>query len=384
MAALRVLMMLHIPWDRRLGGARPQMELSEYLREQGAEVEHFSITDAYPRGRSRLETLLLPGFEVRATQFVRERAADFDVIDAHHGNLPMSKTQLGFNGALVARSVGLAHFYYDFIAMSRDRWPDDALGRRGLRGLRSLRERQSLRNIERSLSEADLALVTNRDERDHLVGTGVRGRIEVIPYGVADDFLHLSAHPERRRPEVVFVGTWDLRKGRRDWPTIVREVLERRPDVGFHFIGTGKSEDAVQADLPREHRASIRVTPRYEPEALPAMLSGAAVGALPSYIEGFPIAVVEQMAVGLPVVAYDVPGCRELPPLVDPGLLVGAGQAHDFASVLLRVLNAPDHEWSALAKRARRIGTQFTWRRTSEETFKAYQQVLETARVHRV
>ena len=39
---------------------------------------------------------------------------------------------------------------------------------------------------------------------------------------------------------------------------------------------------------------------RYQPDALPQLLSDCTVAAFPSYVEGFGLAVVEQLAAGIP------------------------------------------------------------------------------------
>src|SRR5947209_17738731 len=102
---LRILMVCHMPWSRNLGGARVQVELADEFRALGHQVEKFSYEDAFPKGRSRLGDLLDPrAFPRRARAFVQNRRADFDVIDAHQGNLPYSKPDLGFSGLLVVRS----------------------------------------------------------------------------------------------------------------------------------------------------------------------------------------------------------------------------------------------------------------------------------------
>src|SRR5438067_2035694 len=97
---LRILIILNLEWNPRLGAVRVYLELAEQWRAAGHVVEHFSLSEAFPRARSSragfaIRQLL---FAFKAGAFVRKNAARFDVIDALIGSLPMSKKKLGFSG----------------------------------------------------------------------------------------------------------------------------------------------------------------------------------------------------------------------------------------------------------------------------------------------
>lgn len=113
---LRILIVLNLEWNPRLGAVRVYMELAEQWRAAGNVVEHFSLCDAFPRVRSSRAGFAIRqiAFAYKAAAFVKENAARFDVIDALIGSLPMSKKKLGFVGLLVARSVGLYRLYRPF------------------------------------------------------------------------------------------------------------------------------------------------------------------------------------------------------------------------------------------------------------------------------
>src|SRR4051812_23399501 len=128
---LRILTIVNLPWDPRLGAARVFIELSEQWKASGHHVETFCLTDAFPsptnsRSLSALRELLFPA---RAAKYVRQNASRFDVIDALIGTLSISKQKLGFEGLLVARSIGLYRGFDQFVRFSRKRWPDRPRGK---------------------------------------------------------------------------------------------------------------------------------------------------------------------------------------------------------------------------------------------------------------
>src|SRR5436309_4864676 len=80
--------------------------------------------------------------------------------------------------------------------------------------------------------------------------------------------------------------------------------------------------------------------------------------------EGRPIAVIEAMASGVPVVGFDVPGLRELVRPGRDGLLAGDGDVDDLASSL-RDLVGDRILAAAMGRAARRRALEWpTWEKT--------------------
>src|SRR5438094_4616100 len=128
---MRILTVLDLPSDARLGAARIFMELSRAWETTGHKVSHYCLDDAFPAPTSSpplsaWRRLRFPG---RAAAFVRNNAARFDVIDCLVGALPATKHRLNFTGLLVARSIGSHRLYRNFEEMARERWADQPRGK---------------------------------------------------------------------------------------------------------------------------------------------------------------------------------------------------------------------------------------------------------------
>jgi glycosyltransferase involved in cell wall biosynthesis len=376
-------MIMHMPWDRNLGGPRVQIELADEFVARGHVVEKFDYFDAFPHSRSRVRDLLAPrAFSARARDHVRRNASRFDVIDAHHGNLPFSKRELDFRGLVAARSVGLYFFYRDFERVARQRWPNKTIGRRSTRPLwrwRALRERPT---YLRSLETADLVIASNTDEQAYLTEVLGFGRKTMLAYNGLSEARALALGSNAQQTarlaetEIVFIGYWGVRKGSADWARIVRRIREDVPRARCAFLGTGCSEECVLEDLELTGDG-IRVVPGYESRELPALLKNGTVGALPSYIEGLPFAVLELLAAGIPTVAYDVPGPREILRLLDPSLLVPAGDAEGFGARISELLSLPSERYAELAQACLAVAQRFLWKDIATETLQAYASGLE-------
>lgn len=377
-------MVTDTPWDRRLGGPRVQIELGEQFERMGHEVHSFSYADAFP-GEPAMPRLsgFTRDFPRKAARWLRQHGGRFDVVDARAGSLTASKAQLGFDGLLVTRSNGLLPIYErEFLAPQRHSVAATR-GRPLTRLPRWLQRRQLMRRAQRGFERCDLLNVLNSDEeayaRDEL---GLEEKTVKLLHGLSRErFAAFQAaqtpSAERlERPLIAFVGSWCRRKGSTDAATIVAVVRARHPTAAFRFLGTAAPREQVVADCGGES-TGIEVVPSFESEQLPELLGAATVGILPSYVEGFPFSVIELLAAGAPVVAYDAPGARELLPRLDPTLLVRRGDGAAFGRQIADVLGLPQAEYAELSVRATRLADQLRWEEIAAETLALYEQRLK-------
>lgn len=379
-AKLRILMMLDMPWTADLGAPKVSFELAEWLRSRGHTVNKFDINDAFPN-RSRLSAFFeLARFPGRARAFVRKEGHGYDIIQTEPGTLPFTKADLRFSGRIVVRSNGLPHFYS--AANRRFRWdrsgPRGSLGGRMLRWLARVGAR-TIARVERSLIEADRIIVINQDEFQFVAAAlGHRDKTTFIPLGMtAGRLKQFSAFAQgfdqRHGSSVVsFVGSWTPRKGPEAISQLVRFVRVRKPDVRFLLLGTGQAAAAVLSWFAEADREHINVVPSFASVQLPELLSTATVGVLPSHIEGFPLAVLEQLAAGIPVLSYDVPGPREMLASFRQPMMVPVGDVSGLAEGVLGVLALPRAQYVALSSAARLIAESFPFEEVASSTLKLY------------
>lgn len=111
---------------------------------------------------------------------------------------------------------------------------------------------------------------------------------------------------------------------------------------------------------------------------IPDLLAALDILVLPSYSEGSGLAVLEAMTAGLPVVASDVGGLREIVRHEDTGLLVPPRQPQTLAHSLARLLADPD--WArAMGDRAReQVRTHFSLERLARELNESYDALTRT------
>jgi glycosyltransferase involved in cell wall biosynthesis len=99
---------------------------------------------------------------------------------------------------------------------------------------------------------------------------------------------------------------------------------------------------------------------------------------LPSHTEGLPNVVLEAMAAGLPVIAYDVGGVSELIEDGDSGVLVPPQDVQGLARAIYWAATHPDWRESA-GTRGREIASAMTWQRLAERNLEIMESALKAA-----
>lgn len=135
------------------------------------------------------------------------------------------------------------------------------------------------------------------------------------------------------------------------WQEVARARPER--DLQLLLVGTGASAGQLRARLAAPAFRNVRWIDDYvlDRDRLRRCLAAADVYAFSSRHEGFPVALVEAMAMGLPAAATAAPGVPDI--LGDEaGLIVPVGAAAALAEALGRLMDHPA-EGQAMGRRAR-------------------------------
>jgi glycosyltransferase involved in cell wall biosynthesis len=374
----RILHCCPTPLDPKLGTAKVYLESAAAFRHFGwtADVAGLNELDVATKSTDRT---------VRLREYLQRHARDYDVVEYEHNCLPFARTDFSPTTLLVARSVLLSH------NLAKSRIPTRPGFARAIGGwfkgpARRRRTRQAVAQGTKTIAESDLVNVCNDDEAAELRRYGIDAdKIVVFPFGLDEarrrELEQVDLAPPEK-PCVVFVGTFDPRKGMRVFPRLVELVVRAVPDVRFRLIGTSgmlSTADEVYSEFPPEFRPAIDVVPRFEPHELPQLLATASLGVFPSLVEGCPFGVLEMSAIGLPVIAFRVPGP---PMLLADEFLVKRNDADAMASKVVALLR--DRARLATERvAARRRSRDFDWNEIIGRTAAVYESRLSALRAGR-
>lgn len=177
---------------------------------------------------------------------------------------------------------------------------------------------------------------------------------------------------------VGFVGRLVREKGILELFEAVRELRHSFPALRLLVVGP---VDAVKNDALTPAAAShcgiddIAVFTGYRQD-MPELYAVMNVCVLPSHREGLPRSPMEASAMGVPCVATDIRGCREVVLDSDNGLLVPVGDARALAHACARILRDPELA-SAMGRRGRELALErFDERHVFERVRSAYARLL--------
>jgi len=193
--------------------------------------------------------------------------------------------------------------------------------------------------------DRSVALVQNPDDRALLERLGIRhDRIVLVP-GSGVDVDRLKPMPEPSgRMTLGFVGRLLDDKGIRVLVAAHRQLRARNVPVDLLIAGT--PDPANPASVSQAEAAAWGREPGIvwlgHVDDIATVWARAHVAVLPSRREGLPKSLLEAAACGRPMVATDVPGCREIAIAGETGLLAPPDDPDALAAAIETLMRAPD------------------------------------------
>lgn len=160
----------------------------------------------------------------------------------------------------------------------------------------------------------------------------------------------LAIPPETK--VVLFVHRLSRRKGAHLIPEIAAEVTRQRKDAVLVIVGDGPERKNLESSIQNlEFAGQVRLAGEVPQRDIAPYYRAADVLLMPSEEEGFPHVLLEAMAAGIPYVASDVGGVREITPPELQAFIVPSGDTGAFAASISSLLTKPATEVAAISRR---------------------------------
>jgi glycosyltransferase involved in cell wall biosynthesis len=222
-------------------------------------------------------------------------------------------------------------------------------------------------------------LVQNPDDRAAVQSLGVSGdKITLIP-GSGVDIDALTPLPDPPAPVAAgFVGRLLTDKG---VPALVEaHALLARRGRPVALLIAGEPDPANPASIPQATIAEWRRRPGLtllgQVDDIGAFWARAHIAVLPSLREGLPLSLLEAAACARPIVATDVPGCREIARDGVNALLVPPNDAAALADAIDRLAGDGELRRRFGAAGRRIVEGEFSHLRVGQEIVALYQRLL--------
>ena len=209
------------------------------------------------------------------------------------------------------------------------------------------------------------------------------GEYRIIPNGVDVHRFHpegprLAPYAQGRWRNLLFVGRFDPRKGLKTLLRALPLVVARVPEARLLVVGGGPLEPFYRSQVPNEVENRVLFLGFLPPEDLSKAYRTAEVFVSPATTgESFGIVLLEAMASGVPIVASDIPGYRQVMENGREGLFARPDDPEDLARKIVYLLQHPEE-----ARRMGQTGRQkaverYAWEVVARQVEAYYYEVLE-------
>ncbi|EMR73002.1 glycosyltransferase [Thermoplasmatales archaeon SCGC AB-539-N05] len=203
--------------------------------------------------------------------------------------------------------------------------------------------------------------------------------ISVVYNGVDEKFFYpKQTDSANDNKYIMYAGRIDREKGLFDLLECAKSICSERSDVSFIVAGNGRDLNRLNKKI-----KNIGIQDKFilvgqaEKDHLVKLYQNATLFVLPSYHEGLPTVLLEAMSCGLPVIATDVRGNRDLVSNGKNGIIIPSRAPKKMADAITMLLEDKNLR-KKLGKNARKtIEQKYTWNKVSSKLLRCYKSLVE-------
>ena len=236
--------------------------------------------------------------------------------------------------------------------------------------------------VQRVINRLDGRIFVSQAVRDY-IEQYFPGEHVIIPNGIdctrfaAPDIQPIEQFADGR-PNILFVGRMDKRKGFRHLMRAFPFIKQELPDARLIVCGAFDDDDKEPfLRYARTHKLrGVHFVGYVSPEELPRYYRTATIFCAPSTgFESFGIILLEAMAAGLPIVASDIAGYRLVVADGCDGLLTPPGDEQAIARTIVALLNDPAQR-AKMRECGLRKAAEYDWHIVAQRVLEYYDQLI--------
>ena len=194
------------------------------------------------------------------------------------------------------------------------------------------------KTIEKIYNKCIRTIALSEEWKKNLAEIVPEQTIRVVEnYGILQEDLIKEKFTKPNNKLILFLGFICERKGCFDIPAIVDQVCRKIPDARFILGGSGEIEK-VKQKLRAKYKENVEFPGWIRNEQKKQYLRDADIFLLPSYNEGMPMAILDAMGCGLPIVSTDVGGIPKIVRQGINGYLYKPGDSKSMACAIIEYL----------------------------------------------
>jgi len=171
------------------------------------------------------------------------------------------------------------------------------------------------------------------------IGGFPMSRVSVIYNGIAHESRSDNSDLYQRKTfQIIMIARMDEAKDQYTLITAMSEVQKKIPRATLVLAGDGSNRAMLEL---YSKEVGCKTTFLGYRKDVSSLLNSSTIFVLSTKTEGFPNALLEAMAHGLPVIASDIPPCLEILNSGSSGLLFGIGDTVELSSLIIDLLENP-------------------------------------------
>lgn len=201
-------------------------------------------------------------------------------------------------------------------------------------------------------------------------------KITVVENGI--ELENYNYDKDEAFAEILFMGRLGDRKGVYDLLESCEQLVTKNSDFLIHIAGDGEVEKVKERVRQKKLENHVNVTGWIEEKERSEYLKKANIMVLPSYNEGFPMAILEAMNYGAAVISTRVGGIPEMISENTNGFIIDPGDVEALTTRMQLLLERPELRELMGKNNMRKVREQFDVEVQAAKIDKVYQKILKS------
>lgn len=201
--------------------------------------------------------------------------------------------------------------------------------------------------------------------------------LRYIPNGIGQEKNKDSAvvEKEKKTKDILYVGRIDKRKGVDFLLKAMKIVREIDSDIVLHLVGTGKDKEKFEL-LSKKEQLPVIFYDHISDDELKILYKKMSVQIVPSIFEGFGISILEGMKQGIPIIATNVDGIRNIIKHNYSGMLVSYNDPYSLADTIVYLIGNSKLQEKLVSNAFKEL-PKYNWQKNYFQTLQIYESVLD-------
>lgn len=175
---------------------------------------------------------------------------------------------------------------------------------------------------------------------------------------------------------ITLLGRLEERKGIFDLLDIADEIIEYDNSIEIVLAGDGNLNKVREVIKTKKYKNNIKVLGWIDKVEREKLLTNSLIFTLPSYNEGMPMAILEAMSFGLPLVVSNVGGIPSVVEEGENGYLINPGDKEALKTSIMKLLKEKDNRVNISKNNYNKINEYFNLEKNVEMLYEIYRSLV--------